>query len=61
MACIKDVAGKGRGLVAERPIKAGEVVISEKPILLVAEEQYLAQVCGACLRIANGSTSSTKK
>jgi hypothetical protein len=61
MTSVREVAGKGRGLVAERPFKAGEVVLSEKAILLVAEEQYLGQVCSACLKIAVGGMNFARK
>jgi len=55
MACkISKLPGRGRGLVAQRPIQAGEVVLTENAVFLIVEEECLGQVCSACLRTAGG-------
>lgn len=45
----RDLPGRGIGLVATRPIAAGEILVREAPILLVPEGAAAPAVCAACL------------
>ncbi|CAG9461212.1 unnamed protein product [Pedinophyceae sp. YPF-701] len=47
---IEDLPGKGRGLVAARPLHAGEVIVAEEPALTVVCEAYKEVCCCSCLR-----------
>ena len=44
------VEGRGRGLFATRDIAAGETVLQEAPLMLIASPEYLPMVCSQCLR-----------
>jgi len=47
---VRNVDCRGRGLYATRDIAAGETVLSEFPLLLVASPEYQSFVCAQCLR-----------
>lgn len=49
----KEVPGKGRGAVAARPIRGGETVLSEQPLLLWPQHSTAAAFCSHCLRAFN--------
>ncbi|KAG2452933.1 hypothetical protein HYH02_002272 [Chlamydomonas schloesseri] len=46
---VAQIPGRGRGLVASRPIAAGEVVLSEAPMLAYPSDKHQHQVCYHCL------------
>jgi hypothetical protein len=50
MLIVQEIAGKGRGLVATRDIAAGEVVLSERPLMMYPHCDALGSVCSHCLR-----------
>lgn len=48
---VSDLPGRGRGLIASRNVREGEVLLSESPILLYpATLASLASYCSACFR-----------
>lgn len=49
----KEVPGKGRGAVAARPIRGGETVLSEQPLLMWPQHSTAAAFCSHCLRAFN--------
>eukprot|EP00803_Ostreobium_quekettii_P008093 evm.model.scf_3553.1 EVM.evm.TU.scf_3553.1 scf_3553:1881-7957(-) len=49
---VQDVPGRGRGLFTTRDVAAGEVVIAERPLLLVVAEKFKTSVCATCGRLA---------
>ena len=49
---IKSLGSKGRGLVATRDIKGGEVVLSEEPLFLYGDKELDKRTCARCLRLA---------
>jgi hypothetical protein len=51
MFTIQALEGRGRGLVAQRDIKAGEVILSEEPILLTVSQEAKDAACAHCLRL----------
>ncbi|PNW87292.1 hypothetical protein CHLRE_02g116850v5 [Chlamydomonas reinhardtii] len=46
---VAQIPGRGRGLVSCRPIAAGEVVLTEAPMLAYPADQHQHQVCYHCL------------
>lgn len=48
---IKELPGRGRGLVASRHIKAGETVVAEEPLLLTVAQDAKDVACAHCLRL----------
>jgi hypothetical protein len=46
---VRDLPGRGAGLVATRPIAPGEVIVREAPLLLLPEAAAAGAVCAACL------------
>ena len=55
--------GRGRALRAARDIAAGEVVLSDLPLLLTPSHDAVADVCSACLRLlpAKGTRLSWRR
>lgn len=51
MLDLTQIAGRGLGLVAAQPIAAGEVVLSEGPLMLYPQHSMSAEVCHHCLRM----------
>ncbi|PRW33731.1 Histone-lysine N-methyltransferase ASHR2 [Chlorella sorokiniana] len=54
----KDVPGKGRGAVAAHPIRGGETVLAEQPLLLWPQHSTAAAFCSHCLRAFNSLTAT---
>jgi hypothetical protein len=52
---VKEIAGKGLGTVAIQPIAAGEMVISEEPLLVIPSWSE------SCLMVAFDKLSSSKQ
>jgi len=50
---VREVPGKGRGVFAARPIRGGEVVLHELPLLLYPQQSTAAAFCSHCLRAFN--------
>ncbi len=50
---VREVAGKGRGVFASRPIAGGETVLRELPLLLYPQQNTAAAFCNYCLRAFN--------
>lgn len=50
----QQIVGAGRGLVADRLIRAGEVVLSEAPLILTPSQELCSSVCANCLRFVQG-------
>ena len=48
----RELPGKGRALVADRALRAGEVALQELPAVLVVEEECLSTICANCLQLA---------
>lgn len=48
---VKEIKGRGRGLVARRNIKAGETIIAEEPLLLTVAQEAKDAACAHCLRL----------
>ena len=45
-ACsVQNLAGRGRGVVAERPLEAGEILLQEVPLAAVVLEEFSSTVC----------------
>jgi hypothetical protein len=53
MLAVQEVAGKGRGVFATRDIGAGEVVLTEQPLMLYPQQGTAAAFCSHCLRAFN--------
>ena len=47
---IKEISNRGLGVVATRPLKAGEVILAELPILVYPQASALRDVCSFCMR-----------
>jgi len=52
--CLSEVPGRGRALRAARDIAAGEVVLTDWPILLTCSQDAVDSVCSCCLRQLQG-------
>ncbi len=52
--CLGEVPGRGRALRAARDIAAGEVVLTDWPILLTCSQDAVDSVCSCCLRLLQG-------
>lgn len=52
------ISGRGNGLVASRPIQAGEDVLVETPLLLTVGPDASMAVCTTCLRCLGGSAEA---
>lgn len=48
---VKSHARKGRGLYASRLISAGEIVLTEEPVLLVPAPELQSAVCCSCMKV----------
>lgn len=48
---VKAIPGRGFGTVAARPINAGEMVLTELPIMLYPQQSMCASSCSFCLRM----------
>ncbi|KAL6843152.1 hypothetical protein ACP4OV_026865 [Aristida adscensionis] len=56
---VADLPGRGRGLVAARNVREGEVLLSESPILLYpATLASLSSYCSACFRSLSPSAAA---
>ena len=53
MLTVREVPGKGRGVFATRDIGAGEVLLSEQPLVLYPQQGTAAAFCSHCLRAFN--------
>ena len=60
MASITDIQGRGRGLVAQRPISAGEVVLTDQPVLLLTNYTQDTRYCSSCLQSVQQGQEVTK-
>ena len=61
MAVVSEVKERGRALVADRPISAGEVVLTDQPALLLPDDNCLSSFCFTCLQgIPAGVLTSVK-
>lgn len=47
---IRNVSGRGRGLFTNRAVSAGDVVLTEAPLIAVAYPQTMQQTCQHCFR-----------
>lgn len=47
---LREIPGRGVGVVATRPLAAGEVILSELPILMYPQASAAAACCAHCLR-----------
>lgn len=47
-AVVVDIPGRGKGLKAARDVTSGEIILSDLPILLAANDD--GEFCSACLR-----------
>ncbi|KAL4649452.1 hypothetical protein ACB092_01G014700 [Castanea dentata] len=58
-----EIEGRGRGLVASQPLKAGEIVLRDSPILLYSALPFINQsssvYCSHCFRTLSSSSSSS--
>ncbi|KAF9620462.1 hypothetical protein IFM89_012639 [Coptis chinensis] len=54
---IREIEGRGRGVVANRSIKAGEVLLKESPILVYSAKPLKSDLCSNCFRKLNLSSS----
>ena len=57
-----EIEGRGRGLVASQPLKAGEIVLRDSPILLYSALPLINQssvYCSNCFRTLSSSSSSS--
>ena len=54
----QDIDGAGRGLVAAKPIKAGEMLLRNTPLLLTPSQDMHKHVCANCLRFVQGKQLS---
>jgi hypothetical protein len=52
--CLGEVPGRGRALRAARDIAAGEVVLTDWPVLLTCSQDAVDSVCSCCLRLLQG-------
>ena len=46
---LKQLPGRGRGLVTTRDVQAGEVLIAEEPLLLTVSQEFKDHACSNCL------------
>lgn len=46
----REVPGRGIGGIATQPLNAGEIVVSELPLLLYPQASAVPYVCSYCLR-----------
>ena len=58
MLALTQISGRGLGLVAAQPIAAGEVVLSEGPLILYPQHSMSAEVCHHCLRMLGAGEHS---
>jgi hypothetical protein len=47
---VKDMPGRGLGVVAKTPLQAGETIITDMPIVLYPQSSAISEVCNFCLR-----------
>jgi len=47
---VDEISGRGLGVVAERPLLAGETIITEMPTVLYPQASAVSKVCNFCLR-----------
>lgn len=47
---VREIPGRGLGVVATRPLQSGEVILTELPILLYPQASAVSEVCSFCLR-----------
>jgi len=47
---VREVPGRGRGLFARAPLRAGQTVLVERPVTLTVAADAQLDVCATCLR-----------
>jgi hypothetical protein len=47
---VVEIPGRGLGVMAERPLQAGETIITEMPIVMYPQSSAVSEVCNFCLR-----------
>ncbi len=52
VAVVVDIPGRGKGLKAGRNVAAGEVILSDLPIIIAQND--VGEFCTACLRTQAG-------
>lgn len=48
---VRQLPGRGHGLVAARDLQPGEEVLADAPLLLTPAPEARAAICTTCLRI----------
>jgi hypothetical protein len=46
----QEIPGRGLGIVAERPLHAGETILTDSPTVLYPQASAGSEVCNFCLR-----------
>lgn len=61
MFTVKELQGRGRGLVTTGLIKGGQSILEEEPLVLTVAQEYKDAACATCLKLLHpGPGESTR-
>lgn len=59
---VTEIQGRGRSLISTRPLKAGEIILKDSPILLYSAHSFVSKTphffCSNCFKSINSQTPS---
>lgn len=59
---VTEIQGRGRSLISTRPLKAGEIILKDSPILLYSSQSFVSKTphlfCSNCFKSVNSQTPS---
>ncbi|WOH15817.1 hypothetical protein DCAR_0935363 [Daucus carota subsp. sativus] len=59
---VTEIQGRGRSVISTRPLKAGEIILKDSPILLYSAQSFVSKTphyfCSNCFKSINSQTPS---